>query len=132
MSGRLRVEDLRGQLIASDEYFAARRRHQRGLRRAALPRHPAPRAAGPAEIASWSAQIRQSGRGVAPNGVWRSLESAQLRVHETYAIYLDRPADPQGLATWAPYWQANGEDALRAQVIGSDEYLGRSVRLFCQ
>lgn len=127
-SGRLRVEDLRGTLIQSEEYFqlagGTNATYVQRLYRDILGRE-----AGPDEVAAWTARIPAAGRGAVPNGIWRSLESAQLRVHEAFHIYLDRPADPNGLATWAPYWQVNGEDALRAMVIGSAEYLARSVRL---
>ena len=53
-----------------------------------------------------------------------------LRVNEVYGVLLDRTADPSGIATWGPYWQAHGEDALRAMIVGSDEYLARAARLF--
>ncbi len=129
MSGRLRVEDLRGQLIQSDEYYAraggADAAYVQALYRDILHRDPAPE-----EVAGWVAQIAPRGRGVVSNGVWRSLESAQLRVSEAFRTYLGRTADPTGLSTWAPYWQAHGEDALRAMVIGSDEYLSRASARF--
>lgn len=51
-------------------------------------------------------------------------------MHEIYNIYLDRMADPTGIATWGPYWQVHGEDLLCGQITGSDEYLARSARLF--
>jgi len=128
-SGRLRAEDLRGQLIQSDEYYAAAGGTD-ATYIARLYRDILHREAGASEIASWSASIQTAGRGAAPYGVWRSLESAQLRVHEIYNIYLDRMADPTGIATWGPYWQVHGEDLLRGQITGSDEYLARSARLF--
>lgn len=127
-SGRLRVEDLRGTLIQSQEYYllagGSDAAYVQRLYRDILGRDP-----GPNEIAFWMARIPAAGRGAVPHGIWRSLESAQLRVHEAFHTFLDRPADPNGLATWAPYWQANGEDALRAMVVGSEEYLARSVRI---
>jgi hypothetical protein len=128
-SGRLRAEDLRGQLIQSDEYYS-RAGGTDASYIARLYQDILHRGAGADEIASWSAAIQTSGRGAAPYGVWRSLESAQLRVHEIYNIYLDRMADGNGLATWGPYWQIHGEDLLRGQITGSDEYLARSARLF--
>jgi hypothetical protein len=77
-----------------------------------------------------TASIKTAGRSAASVGVWRSLERANLRVNEVYGVLLDRTADPSGIATWGPYWQAHGEDALRAMIVGSDEYLARAARLF--
>ncbi|WP_449386580.1 DUF4214 domain-containing protein [Cellulomonas soli] len=85
------------------------------------------RQATPGEVEWWIGAIGRSGLAIAPYGVWRSRESAELRIHETYRTFLDRTADPTGLATWAPYWMANGDDALRAVIIRSDEYLARSL-----
>jgi len=126
MSGRLRVEHLRGTLIASDEYFL---RSGGTLESyiAALYRDILRRGAAPDEIAWWVGHVSRAGRQAAPDGVWRSLESAQLRVHELYGRFLDRAADPTGLGTWAPYWQQYGEDQLRNELVASDEYLARSV-----
>ena len=129
MSGSLRVEDLRGQLIASDEYYT----DAGGTDEAyigTLYQDILHRAAGPGEVAYWAANIKTAGRSAASVGVWRSLESANLRVNEVYGVLLDRTADPSGIATWGPYWQAHGEDALRAMIVGSDEYLARAARLF--
>jgi hypothetical protein len=86
------------------------------------------RGAAPDEVAFWVDQITRRGRGVAPAGVWWSLESGHRRVAEVYRIYLGRGPDPTGLGTWGPYWVAYGEDALRAGIVGSDEYLARSLR----
>lgn len=129
MSGRLRVEDLRGQLIQSDEYYA-RAGGTDPAYVARLYQDILGRAPAASEVSSWVSQIPSRGRGIVSNGVWRSLESAQRRVNEAFGIYLGRSADPTGLSTWAPYWQANGEDALRAMIIGSDEYLARAVSRF--
>lgn len=127
MAGVFRVEDLRGQLIASPEYYAAAGGNHAAYV-AKLYRDILQREAVPAEIAWWTSTISARGLAIAPYGVWRSRESAELRVHETYDIYLDRKADPTGIGTWSPYWMANGDDALRAVIIGSDEYLGRSIK----
>ena len=129
MSGSLRVEDLRGQLIASDEYYG-RAGGTDETYIGKLYQDILHRAAGPGEVAYWVANIKTAGRGAASVGVWRSLESANLRVNEVYGVLLDRTADPSGIATWGPYWQAHGEDALRAMIVGSDEYLARAARLF--
>jgi hypothetical protein len=129
MSGSLRVEDLRGQLIASDEYYAKAGGTDQGYI-GQLYRDILHREAGPSEVAYWVANIQTAGRSAASVGVWRSLESANLRVNEVYGVFLDRAADPSGIATWGPYWQAHGEDALRGMIVGSDEYLARATRLF--
>ncbi len=129
LSGSLRVEDLRGQLIASNEYY----RRAGGTDQtyvAQLYRDILHREAAPSEIAGWVTSLRTVGRPIASFGVWRSLESAQLRVNEIYQVFLDRAADPSGIATWSPYWQAHGEDALRGMIVGSGEYGARSIRLF--
>ncbi|WP_421734411.1 N-acetylmuramoyl-L-alanine amidase [Cellulomonas sp.] len=125
MAGRLRVEDLRGRLIASDEYYlragGTSTAYVQRLYRDILHREAAA-----SEVSFWVITIGTRGRSAAPSGVWWSLESAQIRVTEMYVIYLGRGPDPTGFATWAPYWITNGEDALRAGVVGSEEYLARS------
>ncbi len=129
MSGSLRVEDLRGQLIASNEYYQ-RAGGTDSAYVAQLYRDILHREGSPAEIAGWVTSLRVVGRAVASFAVWRSLESAQLRVNEIYQVFLTRAADPSGIATWSPYWQLHGEDALRGMIVSSDEYRARSVRLF--
>ncbi|GAA3802539.1 N-acetylmuramoyl-L-alanine amidase [Cellulomonas soli] len=126
MNGVFRVEDLRGQLIASPEYYAQAGGNDRAYVQR-LYRDILGREATPSEVEWWIGAVGRSGLAIAPYGVWRSRESAELRIHETYRIFLDRSADPTGLATWAPYWMANGDDALRAVIIRSDEYLARSL-----
>ncbi|MCC2312902.1 DUF4214 domain-containing protein [Cellulomonas xiejunii] len=129
MSGRVKIEDLRGWLVSSQEYYQRSGGNDRAFV-AQLYRDILRRDAAQSEIDHWVREIARGGRGIVNAGIWRSLESANLRVHEAFDVYLDRRADPTGLATWGPYWQANGEDALRGMIIGSDEYLARSVRLF--
>ena len=129
MSGRLRAEDLRGQLIASAEYYGLSGSTDESYV-TRLYRDILGREAGPSEIAFWVASIQTRGRAAAPYGVWRSLESAHLRVHEIYHVFLGRPADSNGLGTWGPYWQANGEDALRTQIVGSQEYRQQAISAF--
>jgi hypothetical protein len=129
MAGRLRAGDLRMALAGSDEYFQ-RAGGTLEAYVAALYRDLLQRQAGPAEIFVWVQAAQTAGRGILPAGVWNSPESASLRVNETYLRFLDRGADPTGLATWVPSWQAYGDDGLRHQIVGSDEYLARSARLF--
>ncbi|NTW41761.1 MAG: DUF4214 domain-containing protein, partial [Cellulomonadaceae bacterium] len=128
-SGHLRQEDLRGQLIASDEYFddagGTSTAYVAQLYRDILGREgSAP------DVAYWAGTIASVGRGPAAMGVWFSLESARLRVGETYAVHLDRAPDPAGLTSWPPYWIAHGETLLREGIVSSQEYLDRAHRLY--
>ncbi len=127
-SGRLRQEDLRGQLIASNEYFALAGSTTSGYV-TRLYNDILGRAAAPSEIAFWTGEVQRRGRSAAPAGIWYSLESGARRVNEVYAVHLDRASDPEGLRTWPPYWIANGENALRAGIVSSQEYLDRARRL---
>ncbi len=129
MSGQLQIDDLSAQLLQSTEYYALAggtpETFVSALYTDVLQRGPST-----ADVATWVAAIQVSGRWSAAIGVWRSLESASLRVNETYQAFLSRGADPTGLATWAPYWQSHGSDALRAQIVGSDEYMARASQRF--
>lgn len=127
MNGLFRVEDLRGQLIASPEYFAASGGTVQTYV-SALYRDVLGRGAAPSEVEFWSAAVSRLGLAAAPRGIWKSLESAQLRVNETFLVFLSRPVDSSGLGTWPTYWMAHGDDGLRAAIVSSDEYLGRSRR----
>lgn len=127
--GGLRVEDLRGVLIVSDEYYVRAGGTDAAYIRA-LYRDLLRRGAADSEVASWTAQMAIGGRSAVATGVWRSIESARLRVDEAYRTYLGRSAEPGGLAGWAPYWQAYGEDALRGGLVGSDEYMARAAARF--
>lgn len=128
-SGHLRQEDLRGQLIASDEYYA----NAGGTPDSyvmALYGDILGRVAASPEVAYWSTAVTKGGRGVAPAGIWYSVESGQRRVNEVYAVYLGRTADPAGLVSWPPYWIAYGENVLRSGIVSSPEYLNRALRLY--
>lgn len=129
MGGMLRPEDLRGALIASEEYYLiagstpvgyVTRLYQDILRRD-------PQAA---EVASWVAELASGGRGVVSRGVWASLESSRLRVDDAYRLFLGRSADPTGLSGWAPVLQTDGENALRTVIVDSDEYRSRALTRF--
>jgi len=129
MGGMLRPEDLRGALIASEEYYLVAGSTPVGyvtqLYRDLLRRDPQP-----AEVESWVAELSSRGRGVVSRGVWASLESSRLRVDEAYRLFLGRSADPTGLSGWAPVLQADGENALRTVIVDSDEYRSRSLTRF--
>lgn len=123
--GRLRTEDLRGTLIASEEYFLRAGRDPvrfiQDLYRDILGRSP-----GADEVDHWTTQIEVSGRYAASSGVWISLESGYLRVDESYRLLLDRGADPGGATLWAHHWLGHGEASMRAGIIDSEEYLLRA------
>jgi hypothetical protein len=129
MGGLLRPEDLRGALIASDEYYMK----AGGTDAAyigALYVDILKRAPQPAELAAWQAGYLASGRGSVSFGVWKSLESAGLRVDEAYLLYLGRSTDPIGRAGWAPILQSFGEGSLRSGIIDSQEYLLDAIARF--
>jgi hypothetical protein len=129
MGGLLRPEDLRGALIASDEYYmkagGTDAAYITALYVDILKRSPQA-----AEVAVWSSEIARAGRGIASHGVWKSLESAGLRVDEAYLLYLGRSTDPTGRAGWAPILQSFGEASLRSGIIDSQEYLFRAIARF--
>jgi len=95
LSGRLSIDDLSVQLLQSDEYYeragGTPEAYVNALYEDVLERDP-----GPGDVTNWSAAIRSSGRAAAAGGIWRSLESARLRVGETYLAILSRGADPSG------------------------------------
>lgn len=123
--GHLRTEDLRGSLIASEEYFLRAGRDPvrfiQNLYRDILGRSP-----GANEVEHWTTQIERSGRYAASSGVWISLESGYLRVNESYQLLLGRGADPSGATLWAHHWLVHGEASMRAGIIDSEEYLLRA------
>jgi uncharacterized protein with LGFP repeats len=129
MGGLLRPEDLRGALIASDEYYinagGTDAAYINALYVDILKRTPQP-----AEVAAWQANYLASGRGIVSHGVWKSLESAGLRVDEAYLLYLGRATDPTGRAGWAPVLQAFGEASLRSGIVDSPEFASRAIALY--
>ncbi|WP_149205398.1 DUF4214 domain-containing protein [Actinotalea subterranea] len=129
MGGLLRPEDLRGALIASEEYYIKSGSTPAGyvtkLYQDILHRDPMP-----AELNAWIPELTVRGRGVVSHGVWKSLESARLRVDEAYHLYLGRSGDPAGVGQWAPVLQSRGEGALRSAIVDSDEYRRRAMDRF--
>lgn len=129
VAGQLRVEDLRGRLTASDEYWLNSGRTMSGfvssLYEDILGRSPSA-----ADVSFWTQMAASSGRSVVASGIWYSLEGGAVRVNEMYDEFLDRGADSTGLAFWPGYWVANGDDALRAGIVNSAEYLNRAHRLY--
>ncbi|RYV51358.1 DUF4214 domain-containing protein [Pengzhenrongella frigida] len=129
MGGVLRPEDLRGALIASQEYY----NNAGGSDPAyitALYRDILFRAPQAAEASGWLSVIATTGRGTVSHGVWKSMESARIRVDEAYHQYLGRSADQAGIGGWAPVLQSRGEGALRSAIVDSDEYMQRAFARF--
>jgi uncharacterized delta-60 repeat protein len=76
-------------------------------------------------LAFWSGLLDsgQATRIQVVQGIQQGAEYRSLVVASLYNLYLNRPVDALGEATWTSFLASGGTtDQLRAQILGSDEY----------
>lgn len=125
-AGVLAPDDVTRSFYTTDEFFLGAGRGTNDGFVTALYDRLLLRAAGPGEVAEWSAIAASSGRGEVVNRIWNSPETARGRVTSMYRLYLDRVPDEQGLVEWGNYSIIRGDSATRSAILGSLEYWVRS------
>ncbi len=94
-----------------------------GIFRAAFGREPAPE-----EEAAWSSEASRAGVAAAASAMFRSRESASVRVRGWYRAYLGREPRREEESFFADAIKAGVGDAqVRARILGSDEFRARSA-----
>lgn len=129
-SGALPPESLRGFFAQSDEYWQKAGGTSTGFI-TRLYSDVLGRAPSAADLTFWTSELSTKGRGyVAVNGIWRSPESGGHQVDAVYSMFLGRTPDAGGRDYWSSFWSWHGDDALRAGIVASPEYLSRAHRLY--
>jgi hypothetical protein len=121
LAGRVAVDDVQRTFYASQEFVDRSGGTDAGYV-AMMYQSVLGRTASSGEVASWVAKVHQYGRGWIVNQIWFSGEAASARVDGYYLLFLKRPADPAGRASWAIVLLAHGEGAVRTGIAGSAEY----------
>jgi hypothetical protein len=129
LAGRVPVDDVQRRFFSSQEFVNRSGGTDRGFV-ANMYQSILGRSAGPAEVASWVAQIGAHGRAWVVDQIWFSMEAASARAGSYYVLFLKRAADPAGRACWGRVLLAQGEGAVRIGIAGSLEYRLLALTLF--
>ncbi len=84
----------------------------------------------PAGLAYWLARLESGPRRVISDGIWYSIEKYNVRVEEAYQLFLGRSAGAGEVSYWSSYARSYGPTAMRAAIMGSDEYWNRAIARF--
>lgn len=120
------IAQIAASFYASDEYFGTVGRGDyetwvRDLYRKLLLREPD--AGG---LRAWVGALRGGlSRQSAAYSFYQSPETLAVRVDSLYRTLLGRPAEPGGIANWAPFVRDRGDVVLAAALAGSGEYFTR-------
>lgn len=127
VQGRVRPEELHASLLASNEAYRKAGGTDRGWVEAAYHRHVTltPDAAG---VAYWTAKVATVGRARTARLFLATPGARRIRVQQLYKVTLGRPADPGGIAHGVGVLTRSGEDALRTELLASEELWFRSQR----
>jgi N-acetylmuramoyl-L-alanine amidase/Domain of unknown function (DUF4214) len=128
LAGRVPVDDVQRQLYSSAEFLGLSGGTTKGFV-AKMYKSILGRAASPGEVDSWAAKIG-NGSGWLVNQIWFSFEAASARAGSYYQLFLKRPADPAGRASWARVLLTQGEGAVRVGIAGSQEYRTLSLQRY--
>jgi N-acetylmuramoyl-L-alanine amidase/Domain of unknown function (DUF4214) len=121
LAGRIPVDDVQRRFFSSDEFVSRSGGTNAGFV-ANMYQSVLGRAAAPAEVASWVANVNLYGRGWVVDRIWFSMEAAMRRAGKYYQVFLQRAPDPAGQSNWARVLLAQGEGAVRIGIAGSEEY----------
>jgi hypothetical protein len=123
------IDEIANHLVASDEFFARSGGTDAGLVRT-MYTSLLGRPGSAEEVAYWTSRVRTLGRGGVIEQVTGSREAAQRKVQRVYRHFLGRYPDIPGQSLWTDVLLARGEAAVRANVVGSEEYRLRSTARF--
>jgi Domain of unknown function (DUF4214)/Fibronectin type III domain len=121
------MSKMEASFIASGEYYAKAGSTDAGWVKK-LYSDVLARGASPAEVASWTAQLRAGkSRSTVAMGFLLSTERLSTVVDGHYRHLLGRGIDPSGLRTWVGILQRGGRDkAIIGGIIASGEYYTRA------
>jgi SpoIID/LytB domain protein len=128
LAGRVPVDDVQRQFYSSAEFLGRSGGTTKGFV-AEMYQSILGRAASPGEVDSWAAKIG-NGSGWLVDQIWFSPEAASARAGSYYPLFLKRPADPAGRASWARVLLTQGEGAVRVGIAGSQEYQALSLQRY--
>lgn len=123
--GRVRPEDLTAALLASNEAYRKAGGTDRAWVEAAYHRHVT-LTPDPAGVAYWTAKVASVGRLRTARLFLATPGARRIRVQQLYKVTLGRPADPGGVAHGLGVLSRSGEDALRTELLASEELWFRS------
>jgi hypothetical protein len=119
-SGAIKASQLSGQFLTSDELYLRAGNTPQGWV-ALVYESVLGRAPDPGGLASWSSTLASAGRASVYSSIYNSAESVSRRINLLYQVYLGHGADAGAIAYYAPTL-GGGDEALAAQLIGSQEY----------
>jgi hypothetical protein len=128
-AGTITTDDIETQFYASDEYYGAHTRTDRGFV-ASLYVTLLHRNAPSADRDFWTGLVQQYGRQWVVDQFWDSTETISERVSLMYKRYLGRTPDTGGLASWVGVALQLGDSGLRSGLTSSDEYYARAVAAY--
>lgn len=120
-AGTVKIDDIANHLVASDEFYLRSGRSDAGLVQS-MYRTLLGRAGSASEVSYWTARVPTIGRGGVIQQVTASREAAQRKVQNNYQLFLNRYPDIPGQSLWTDVLLARGEAAVRANILGSEEY----------
>lgn len=125
-AGTVRIDDIANHLVASEEFYLRSGRTDAGLVRG-MYRTLLGRDGSADEVRYWTSRVPTLGRGTVIAQVTGSREAAQRKVQRNYKLFLDRYPDIPGQSLWTDVLLVHGEAAVRANILGSEEYRLRAV-----
>ena len=84
----------------------------------------------PEGLQYWLGRLSSEPRRVISDGFWFSDEKYYNRVRDSYQLFLGRSADAGAVTYWSWYAKTYGTTAMRAGIMGSDEYWNRAITRF--
>lgn len=124
MGRGLHIQQMTAGFLGSDEYFAVAGGTPQGWI-VALYQDVLGRAAGPADVAAWTAAVQREGRYQVALSFLLSTERLETDVAGYYTWLLRRPLDDVGRAGWVRAIQAGHRvEEIIAGIIASPEYRG--------
>jgi hypothetical protein len=128
-SGRTTLDELRSQLMLSQEFYLLGGGTEEGFVNLMYVRSFG-RTAAAHERTLWAATTLRQGRAETIRGIWDSYESSLHRVDRSYRRWLGRPAAPAEQSYWSAMVITAGDESMREAALVSPEYLVRAIGRF--